>query len=331
MAGAGRGAVAQSGSDTEWLAYAARYVAGNGRIVDTANRGISHSEGQGYGMLLAVAYDDHATFDRIWGWTRRELQVRDDRLSAWKWDPLLRGGQVSDLNNASDGDLLIAWGLLEAASRWNKPALALAAQLILDDIEALLVADSRLGPVLIPGAHGFDRGEGLVLNPSYWVFPALERVGKLTGNPLWSALVQSGFALLDEARFGPHGLPPDWVELRSDGVALPDGFTPEFGFNAVRVPLYLAWASAPPQGLLTPFVGYASSFARLSDMPAVVDLETGFVSDYRISRGVEAIYQRAIAKVTAKPANLPRFDPRDDYYASTLLLLAMRPFEEFRA
>ena len=38
-----------------WRAYKAHFVTEAGRVVDTANKGISHSEGQGYGMLLAVA------------------------------------------------------------------------------------------------------------------------------------------------------------------------------------------------------------------------------------------------------------------------------------
>ena len=41
-----------------WRAYKARFVTAQGRVVDTANGLVSHSEGQGYGMLLAVAADD---------------------------------------------------------------------------------------------------------------------------------------------------------------------------------------------------------------------------------------------------------------------------------
>jgi len=43
--------------------------------------GISHSEGQGYGMLLAVAADDRPTFDLLWGWTRAQLMLRNDGSS----------------------------------------------------------------------------------------------------------------------------------------------------------------------------------------------------------------------------------------------------------
>ena len=85
-------------------------------MVDTANGGVSHSEGQGYGMLLAQSYGDRQQFDQLWAWTKRgNLQIRKDRLLAWRWRPSGSGdaGAVDDMNNASDGDVLVAWALLQ--------------------------------------------------------------------------------------------------------------------------------------------------------------------------------------------------------------------------
>jgi endoglucanase len=75
--------------------------------MDTGQGRISHSEGQGFTMLFAVHYGDRAQFDRVWQWTKRNLQVRDDALLAWKWEQ----GAVTDRNNASDADILVAWAL----------------------------------------------------------------------------------------------------------------------------------------------------------------------------------------------------------------------------
>src|SRR5476649_908231 len=97
-----------------WQAYKSRFVTPAGRVVDTANKNISHSEGQGYAMLLAVAAGDRATFNLVWDWTRANLMVRDDSLLAWRWQPDERPA-VADINNATDGDLLVAWALTEAA------------------------------------------------------------------------------------------------------------------------------------------------------------------------------------------------------------------------
>jgi endoglucanase len=93
-----------------WRDYKSRFISEQGRVIDTANGGISHSEGQGYGMLLAVAADDRAGFDALWGWTRANLMVRDDELIAWRWEPDKRPA-VADMNDAADGDLLVAWAL----------------------------------------------------------------------------------------------------------------------------------------------------------------------------------------------------------------------------
>jgi endo-1,4-beta-D-glucanase Y len=73
------------GAPAFWQAYKERFISAAGRVIDNANMGISHSEGQGYGMLLAVAADDRPTFDLLWGWTRAQLMLHNDGLVAWKW------------------------------------------------------------------------------------------------------------------------------------------------------------------------------------------------------------------------------------------------------
>src|SRR5262249_22467996 len=82
----------------EWAAYAEHFVSPEGRVIDTANGNISHSEGQGYGLLLAVLADDRAAFERIWSFTRTELMIRPDGLAAWRWEPDT-APHVTDPNN----------------------------------------------------------------------------------------------------------------------------------------------------------------------------------------------------------------------------------------
>jgi hypothetical protein len=69
----------------QWQPWRDRFVGADGRVVDDVNQ-ISHSEGQGYGQLLAVLAQDRAAFARIWSFTRIQLLVRDDGLAAWRWD-----------------------------------------------------------------------------------------------------------------------------------------------------------------------------------------------------------------------------------------------------
>lgn len=309
-------------SPAEWLAYIARYIAPEGRVIDTYNQGISHSEGQGYGMLLAVAHDDRVVFDQLWRWTQENLAVRDDRLLAWRWEP---GQGVTDPNNASDGDILIAWALLRAGACWEEPAYTAAAEAILADVAAKLVAKTDYGPVLLPAADGFERDAAVVVNPSYWVFPALEAFAAHDGEEVWSELTDSGLELLRLGRFGEWRLPPDWLEV-GDGLSLPEDFEPVFGYNAMRVPLYLAWSGSPESdALLEPFRTFWASYDGQSPPPATVDLADGAPGTSPLPSGGRAIMALArfgASRPVSAAAMMPPLEPGDSYYASTLLLLS---------
>src|SRR5476649_2943550 len=91
-----------SGSD--WSIFRQNFISPEGRVIDTGNGNVSHSEGQGYAMLIATAYGDRKTFDRVWKWTQTNLQTRpNDKLLSWLWKPdgSSDGGVVADPNNAS--------------------------------------------------------------------------------------------------------------------------------------------------------------------------------------------------------------------------------------
>jgi endo-1,4-beta-D-glucanase Y len=315
----------------EWLAYVSLYIAPEGRVIDTYNGRVSHSEGQGYGMLLALAYDDRGTFDRLWTWTRATLQVRGDALFAWRWDPKVKGG-INDHNNATDGDLLIAWALLRAGERWQRPDYTKAADAILADVAAKLVVDTKRGKVLRPGAEGFP-AKGVIVNLSYWVFPALEAFAAHQPDGPWQALIKSGLDLIGAARFGAHHLPPDWLEI-GDGLTLPTGFAPVYGFNAIRIPLYLAWSDLPrAKELLAPFRDFWATFDGRGPPPATVQLVTGALDSHPLSKGGQAIM--ALARFgrehpSSARAMMPPLDPHDSYYTGTLLLLSKVALEKGR-
>jgi endo-1,4-beta-D-glucanase Y len=58
-----------------WEQYKTNFISHDGRVVDYYQGLISHSEGQGYGMSLCVKYGDRPTFEKIWQWTKNNLQV----------------------------------------------------------------------------------------------------------------------------------------------------------------------------------------------------------------------------------------------------------------
>ena len=309
-----------------WRAYKARFVTAQGRVVDTANGLVSHSEGQGYGMLLAVAADDHAAFERIWGWTRANLFIRNDELAAWRWEPDKRPA-IADVNNATDGDLLIAWALVEAATAWSDPAYRVAARRMALDIgRKLVLFNTPMGSLLLPGASGFaaeDRADGPVLNLSYYVFPAFARLSLVAPEFDWRSLVTTGLRLLDNAHFGPAKLPSDWVALKSGQPQPAAGFPAEFSYNAIRIPLYLAWAGFDQPRHHSGFLQMWG--ARGSRGFPLVDLAKGQASAWVEEASYEGI--PALSACATKGASIPRqlrsSQALDHYYPATLQLLAL--------
>ena len=257
----------------DWNRYEAQYITPQGRVIDTGNGGISHSEGQGYDMLLAVANRDRARFDALWNWTRQHLQVREDRLFAWRWEPRTRS--VTDHNSASDGDILIAWALARAAKTWDDRDLRHEAVAISRDIRKLLVRRVEGRTVLLPGPDGFEGDGAVVVNPSYWIFPAFSALDKIDSSPVWHELSATGRDLLHVSRFGQFQLPPDWLELVGEQQRVASGFPAEFGYNAVRIPLYLSWAGDDAGDELLPYREFWAQFDGGGPAPATVDLETG--------------------------------------------------------
>lgn len=170
----------------EWSAYTDRFVSQEGRVIDDGNGGISHSEGQGYGLLLAYLAGNRADFERIWSFTERELLLRDDNLAAWKWEPWATP-HITDLNNAADGDILIAYALALAGAAWHDQRFTRNARNIARALGRTSVFEHQGELLLLPGVGGFGpkaRRDGPVVNPSYWVFeafPVLARIAPRNG------------------------------------------------------------------------------------------------------------------------------------------------------
>ena len=313
------------GSRPLWEAYKKRFISERGRLIDTGNRMISHSEGQGYAMLLAVAGDDRAAFDLIWGWTRANLMVRDDSLLAWRWEPNQRPA-VSDMNDASDGDILIAWALTEAAEAWGDPSYRAAARRVAVEVgRKLVLTKTPLGMLLLPAVAGFaaeDRPDGPVLNPSYWVFPAFARLPLVAPEVDWSGLAQGGLNLLKAARFGQAGLPTEWVSGQADKVRPADGFAQYFGYNAIRIPLYLAWAGLGEREHYDGFVAWAR---RRQSSPQIVDVAAGRDVQPFGEDGYAAV--GALTLCAAESLPLPpatrSISINENYYPVTLHMLAL--------
>ncbi len=310
-------------SSADWEAYRSRFVEDSGRVVDTANGNISHSEGQGYGLLLALAAADRRSFEQIWNFTYTELLIRDDGLAVWKWDPGAKP-RVTDRNNATDGDLLIAYALARAGEVWHEPRYTSAAQKLARAIGKNTFARSGRSLLLLPGAQGFgaaDRPDGPVVNLSYWVFETFPVLAALAPEYEWNRVWRDGVLLLQQATSGRVRLPADWLSLQSGLQPKPaDGFPPEFGYNSLRIPLYLVRAGMTDMEWLR---ALRQRWSAENEGIAVVNVVTGQVRERLTDQGY-AILPAVLAcalEGTPVPDALKAFEP-SLYYPSTLYLLA---------
>jgi endoglucanase len=307
-----------------WELYKATFLE-DGRIVDRSNGNISHSEGQGYGMLISVVADDRSTFDAIWNWTQKELYVRGDKLAAWKWDPEA-SPHASDLNNATDGDLLIAWALMRAGQKWKEASYTEAARAIAGAItKEAVIDDGDNGKVLLPAVKGFaasEQPDGPVVNLSYWIFPAIRDLGTISKDFPAEALIRSGTGLLKTARFGSSQLPSDWISLKGEYPQPAQKFAKNFGYDAIRIPLYAAWYGADEARLL----GRVNDRWKVGGVNAVqvVELATAAPLVAMPDPGYQAVSDLlacSLGKTTGLTA-IGDFQPTE-YYPSTLHLISL--------
>ena len=305
----------------DWAAYQEHFVAPDGRVIDDGNGNISHSEGQGYGLLLAYLADDMAAFDLIWSFTRTEFLLRDDGLSVWKWDPAATP-RVTDSNNATDGDILIAYALTLAGRRWQRPDLVETASTLAEAVAGLIGTHNGT-TIIIPGAVGYgvdERPDGPVVNLSYWIFAAFPIFAEIAPDTDWQAVSDDGNALIKQSLLGPRRLPPEWLSLQTRPRAA-QGFTAEFGYNALRIPLYLLRGGVTdPELLRTLAEGMTTDRGDV----VVADIATGNVTA-RLADPGYAIIPTLLGCVldgTPIPPAVRDFAPTL-YYPSTLHLLSL--------
>ena len=310
-------ALAACAADNDWSTFKQDFVEADGRVVDTGQQRISHSEGQGFTLVFAVHYDDRATFERVWRWTQRNLQVRDDALLAWKWEAQ-KG--VTDRNNAADGDLLVAWALVRAGEKWRVPEFTAAGKRLAQELRAKLVRRVAHGTVLLPGMEGFDKPDALTINLSYWVFPALRDLARADPAPEWEELARSGTSILAYSYFGRWRLPPDWLRL-GERVA-PGGQPPErFGYDAMRIPIYLVWGRRDSEALMRPYRDFWGHFEGARTLPAWTNLKDDSVDSHGAHAGVRAVAQLVREYPRARAERLPALERGQSYYSAVLLLL----------
>lgn len=258
-----------AGPDTAslWENFKQHFISKDGRVIDWQNRHMSHSEGQGYTLLLAVELNDPQTFDLVLTWSDNNL---GKGLRAWAWGHSQDGWRVLDNNNATDGDIFHAWALLRAGKKWNNPQYTATGLAIMQAIRQELVDGNGY---LLPARWGFQNCERTRLNLSYYVFPAFRAFAEADpqNRAFWNGVYSKGLELYRASLHNPAQLPPDWVSVDEQGRLLPHGGSDAtFGFEAICIPVFLAWAQE--REALEPLRPFLARVAALGWMPQSVDL-----------------------------------------------------------
>ena len=320
---------APAAGENLWERYKTRFVTRDGRVVDFYQDEGSHSEGQGYGLILAAANNDKETFDAIWKWTKSNLRVRHDALFAWRWGKRANGTwDTIDYNNATDGDVLIAFGLLKGYQKWHNEEWRTEALKTVSDLRTKMFLDWHGKTVLLPSYYGFSVPAGVVLNPSYIVFPAYRLFAAFDDRGFWEKAYRDGFYVVSKSYFGEHPLPPDWIVMNEGGVDIFREKGSLFGFDAVRVILYLAQEKTRQFEKGTEWM--FDHFKRTGELPQWVDLDKNSASINGANAGTYATFAAAARRfgktdVAAKLAEQGRkqlaLEGDRNYYSFSLYLL----------
>ncbi len=314
----------------EWRAFVDRHIEPDGRVVDHLNTDLrSTSESQSYGLFFALVDNDPVLFDRILAWTRRHLcRGRADlNLPAWLWGRAADGQfRVLDPNTAADGELWIAYALLEAGRLWKRPGLVEAGRQTLALMRTAEVVElPGFGPMLLPGNRGFVQADRWTLNPSYLPLFVLRRFAAVDARGPWARLAERSVAMTRAS--APVGFAPDWIAWNGKAFVADPGKGAIGSYDAIRCYLWAGMTDpADPlrRTLLDGLSGPASMLRAKSGFAEKIDTRLG-VGTGTPSPGFAAAllpYLSALGQPALAKAQLARIPAAGtlNYYDRALVL-----------
>ncbi len=221
----------------EWKTDYVRTCNASAYVADFQQAGRAVSEGIGYGMLLAVAHQDHALFDQLF----KFYQDHKNGNGLMQWAISANCGATQSASAAIDGDLDVAMALTQASCTWGtsyvEPAKAVIVAL---RNAATLVQD---GLTLLRPGDVF--GDANCLNPSYFA-PAYYRVFAqvdTAGATRWTDLARDSYTILltRGLAHATTGLVPNWGTANGGSSnCTNDPNAALYGYDASRTPWRIA-------------------------------------------------------------------------------------------
>ncbi len=218
---------------TEWESWKSAHITSNGargfkRVQrDAGSNYDTVSEGLGYGMLLAVYFNEQQLFNDLYGYVKSYFN--SNGLMSWHIDA--NGNIIGNdgIGAATDADEDIAVSLVFAHKKWG------AGSSVNYESEAKSYISKIYNHMVEKGTYIIKNGDTWggtnCVNPSYFS-PAWYRIyADFTGNSEWIKVADKCYEIIDKAKNQNTGLVPDWCTANG-GQANGQGYN--FLYDAIR-------------------------------------------------------------------------------------------------
>src|SRR5574337_635003 len=226
-----------------------------GAFVNTGTKQdpIALSESQGYGMLITIlaaqkGYIKEDQFMRLFHYYQANRISKTNTLMKWKQEKIKDGWSSIDQNNATDGDLDIAYALIQAEKLWPNSFehYGEAAHQLITSIKTYNYS-GKTGLLTVGNWATVDpKSETLIrssdISPSYF-----KTFAAYTKDSFWTDLETNSIkALVEMSQQTETGLLPDfaWVGSKAITPVKPNEISGkndgDYAYNAARVPYRLA-------------------------------------------------------------------------------------------
>lgn len=185
------------------------------------------SEGIGYGMILAVYFNDKTTFNGLYAYYKSHLN--GNGFMHWQID---KNGSVIGQNGATDADEDVALALCFASKVWGSSGSVNYSSEATVLINKIMSYEVEGGSYILKPGDAF--GGSSIYNPSYFA-PAFYRVFKAhTGDSRWDNVIAAGYSVLTKIQQynAGTGFSPDWCTAAGQNC----GKSYDLGYDAIRVP-----------------------------------------------------------------------------------------------
>lgn len=229
----------------------------DGKFVNTVNNkanGVVLSESQGYGMLITVLAnkqpDSEKQFYDLYRYYNNH-KIESTSLMSWRYVQGTKNKQEDIVNNATDGDIYIAYALILASEKWenHKELYENTARNILNDI--LKYNTNSKNHLLTVGNWANETSKFHNLVRTSDVMPEFfNKFYAFSDNKVWLDIKKNMLDVLYKSSTqNKNGLIPDFIQVTNTGEVKPLSYgnsiqlnkhDVDYYYNAFRIPFNLA-------------------------------------------------------------------------------------------